>query len=358
MAVGNRLSSTPLPIAYCPMSTFDLAPGRNTQRGFWGFDFQIVDGYVHVKSTGTRFKNDWQLWADIWRWFTYYVFVRFNGLRARLTQPAGPHIWFTPHRPRPWYIVWAAAVWGGMRFARSAEEADAVFYFEDKTIARPPAPHHPRAFNFGVGDVSKTYVAEVMEQAFGYPLALDPATHRGEVVEKGEGNGWHDGRLVQCPTARVVGKAYQRVIKTEGADGWAYDLRTACVGRKPVVVFLKKKPAAARFSIQNTSVVVKAPEDVFSPAEIAQIERFCETMQLDWGGIDVLREHETGRLYVVDVNKTDTGPAVVLSWRDRKRATTLLSDALRQMVQREYGPPASRRLAPVRAGETPAVHTD
>ena len=67
-----------------------------------------------------------------------------------------------------------------------------------------------------------------------------------------------------CPTEPAPGKAYQRVIKTEGADGWAYDLRTACVGRRPVVVFLKQKPASARFSIQNTSVVVKTPEEVFS----------------------------------------------------------------------------------------------
>src|SRR6185436_7447725 len=96
--------------------------------------------------------------------------------------------------------------------------------------------------------------------------------------------------------------------------------------------FLKKKPAAARFSIQNTSVDVKRPAEVFSAAEIAQIENFCQTMQLDWGGLDILRERETGRLYVVDVNKTDTGPAVVLNWKDRAVATQLLADALRAMV--------------------------
>jgi hypothetical protein len=313
---------------------FDLAPGKNTQRGFWGFDFQLVDGYVHVKSTGVRFKNDWQLWADIGRWFTYYLFVRLHGFGASLRRPMGPRIWFAPHRPRPWYVVWAAVVWGGMAFAQNPEHADAAFYFEDKTEAAPPEPRHPRAFNFGVGDVSKSHVARVMEEAFGYPLAVDPTAFAGEAVEKGEGNGLHDGRLVQCPSARVEGKAYQRVIKTEGVDGWAYDLRTACVGRRPVVVFLKQKPASARFSIQNTSVVVKAPEDVFSPEEIAQLCHFCDVMQLDWGGLDVLREQESGRLYVVDVNKTDTGPAVVLSWRDRARATTLLSAALRDMVSK------------------------
>ncbi|MBK6705811.1 MAG: hypothetical protein IPG56_20025 [Caulobacteraceae bacterium] len=239
------------------MPVFDLAPGKNTQRGFWGTDFQLVDGYVHVKSTGTRFKNDWQLWADIWRWFTYYAFVRLHGFWARLTKPRGPRIWFAPYRPRPWYIIWAAMVWGGFEFAPTPERADAAFYFEDQTVAEPPAPRRAKAFNFGVGDVSKTNVARVMEEAFGYPLAIDPLTFVGEAVEKGEGNGLHDGRLVTAPLSPAPGKAYQRVINTEGADGMACDLRTACVGGEPVVVFVKQKPASARFSIQNTSVVVK-----------------------------------------------------------------------------------------------------
>lgn len=315
------------------MVTLDFAPGKNTQRGAWVTDFRLEGGYILVKSTGVRMKNDLQLWSDIFRWLTYYAFVRLHGFWVRLTRPAGPRIWFAPHRPRPWYILWAATVWGGMRFAGSPERADAAFYFEDQTQAVPPPPRHKRAFNFGVGDVTKTYVARVMAGAFGYLLAVDPLTHVGEAVEKGEGNGLHDGRLVICPIKPAPGKAYQRIIKTEGADGWAYDLRTACVGGRPIVVFVKQKPAAARFSIQNTGVVVKTPEEVFTPAEIAQIEHFCAVMKLDWGGLDVLREHASGRLYVVDVNKTDTGPAVVLSWKDRARATTLLSEALRKMVR-------------------------
>lgn len=310
----------------------DFAPGLNTQRGAWVKDFRIEAGYIHVKSTGVRIKNDLQLWSDIFRWLTYYAFVRAHGFLASLRRPLGPRIWFTPHQPRPWYIIWAATVWGGMAFARSPAHADAAFYFEDLTQATPPDPQHKRAFNFGVCDVSKSHVARVMEEAFGYPLAIDPQSFVGEAVEKGEGNGLHDGRLVQCPLMPAPGKAYQRVIKTEAADGWAYDLRTACVGGKPIAVYVKKKPAAARFSIQNTSVTVQAPEDVFSPAEIAQLQHFCAVMKLDWGGLDVLRERESGRLYVVDVNKTDTGPAVVLSWKDRARVTRLLADALREMV--------------------------
>ncbi len=312
--------------------SLDFAPGDSNQKGWWLSDFRYQNGYIIVKSTGVWMKNDFQLWGDIRRWLTYYAFVRLRGLWTGLTRP-GPRIYFTPYRPRPWYIIWSAAVWAGVRFVSSPERADATFYFEDQTIAAPPPAPIARAFNFGVGDVSKSKVAAIMEQAFGYPLAVDPATHMGAAVEKGEGNGLHDGRLVQCPLLPVDGKAYQRVIKTEGDDGWAYDLRTACVGGRPVVVFLKKKPATARFSIQNTSVVVKLPEDIFSPTEIAQLEKFCAAMKLDWGGLDVLREHASGRLYVVDVNKTDTGPAVVLNWRDRAKATQLLGDALLRMVR-------------------------
>ena len=82
-----------------------------------------------------------------------------------------------PHRPRPWYIIWAAMVWGGFEFASSPERADAAFYFEDQTIATPPQARHAKAFNFGVGDVSKSTVARVMEEAFGYqprPIARFP----------------------------------------------------------------------------------------------------------------------------------------------------------------------------------------
>lgn len=310
---------------------------RNTDNaapfGFWLRDFRAENGRIFIKATGVWIVNDWPLWADIGRWFSYYVLVRAMSVWNHVRLKRRPRIWFTPHRPRPWYVIWAASVWAGVTFARSPEEADAAFYFEDQTIAEPPAPHHQRAFNFGCGDVSKSRVADVMEAAFGYPLKIDPLTYQGEAVEKGELNGVHDGRLVQCPRPPAPGKTYQRLIKTEDETGVARDLRTVCVGGRPVVVFAKTKPAAARFSIQNTAVSVCGPEDVFAADELDQIARFCAAMRLDWGGLDILRERASGRLYIVDVNKTDTGPAVVLSWRDRVRATSALAAALTRLVQ-------------------------
>jgi hypothetical protein len=56
-------------------------------------------------------------------------------------------------------------------------------------------------------------------------------------------------------------------------------------------------------------------------------------MQLDWAALDVLRDRATGRIYVVDVNKTDMGPAVDLSLADRERLKRIIAPALLSLVK-------------------------
>lgn len=303
------------------------------QPGFWFSDFVFEKGRVRVPTTTGDMALDWLLITDALRWFTYYLMVRAGGWWNAWRKPSRLKIWFTPAPPRPWYIIWAATVWAGIGFAKEQQGADAILYFEDQTCAAPAFPAGLRVLNGKCPDVSKSTVARVFEESFGYPLALDPMTWQGDAVEKGELNGVHDGRLVRCPTARLPGKTYQRLIDTAEDDGMVCDLRTATVAGKPILVFVKRKPAEGRFSIQNKTVVVRAPEQIFSPAEIEQISRFCAAMNLDWGGLDILRERGTRKLYVVDVNKTDTGPAVILSWKDRVRVTTLLANALTDLVR-------------------------
>lgn len=136
-------------------------------------------------------------------------------------------------------------------------------------------------------------------------------THQGEAVEKSECNGLHDGRIVACPCPRTEGKSYQRLI--DSSDGHTVrDLRTVIIGRVPRFVVVKTKPAADRFSIHNDTARFHARAEVFSPDETGLITRFAEAMELDWAALDILRDKDTGRICVVDVNKTDTGPAVDL----------------------------------------------
>jgi hypothetical protein len=210
-------------------------------------------------------------------------------------------------------------------------------HFEDATYSpnEPPARHRSsaRLINFGCRDVSKTHVTRACERAFGNPLAVDPLKHIGPAVEKSEINAAHDGRIVQCPTAPIPGRVYQRVVDNRSNDpNLVEDLRTCTVGGKPIVVFIKRRQVTKRFLNTNTEVVMRAPEDVFSPEEVRQIGAFTREIGLDWGGVDVLRDRNDGRLYIVDANKTDMGPPIALNLPDKLTATRLLAEAFRELA--------------------------
>ena len=194
----------------------------------WTSDFSLRGRTVRVKKTGAVIPLDRALASEAATWLALYLAIRAKMLLNRLGPP-GPAIWFAPDRPRPWYLVWAAAAWGGVRIARSPDEAQAAFYFEDSAAGAPPARWHSRAFNYGCADITKSRVAEVFAEVFGYPLALDPEVGVGLAVEKGEGNGVHDGRVIQLPARRRPGRAYQRLIDNV-EHGLALDLRTPFVG--------------------------------------------------------------------------------------------------------------------------------
>lgn len=302
------------------------------ETAWWGSHFVLSEGRVRVPASGGDMALDAQLLADVGRWLGYYALVRLRSF-AHLARRERVKVWFTPTRPRPWYIIWAACAWAGFKLADSAEDADVAFYFEDRTRGEAAAAPHAKRFNFQCTDVSKSRVAATFESVFGYPLTLDPQTHRGQAVEKSEENGRHDGRLIACPAAARPGFVYQRYIDT-AVDGVARDLRTCCVGGEPVIVMIKTKPAGMSFSIQNASVRAMPVHKVFSLEERRQIARFNRAMGLDWGSLDILRERASGRLYIVDVNKTDVGPPVVLSWADRVRVTEALARALKRMVKK------------------------
>lgn len=271
-----------------------------------------------------------------------------QGAKARWSSGRKYRVWFTPARPRPWYVVWSALTLAGIRLARGEGDADAVFYFEDVTIGVPPALDTHAVINAGCCDISKSRVEAAFAAAAGYPLSLDPAVHVGQAVEKSEENGRHDGRLVDCPFVRRPGKVYQRFVdSSEGAT--ALDFRTTIINRKPLFVLVKTKAASERFSIHNQTVLFKSLEEVFSSAEVALITRFAEVMRLDWAALDILRDRSSGLIYIVDVNKTDTGPAVDLSRQDREK--------LKRAIARAFGELVRERAEAVGCSDRPGKET-
>jgi hypothetical protein len=304
-----------------------------TSGSVWLKDFEFGLTGLTVRKTGARVPYSPSVFREVTAWFSYFF-------AARRIEPATPHftIAFAPERARPWYLIWAVARAAGAKLAKDAASADVVMHFEDATYSPndPPAKHKrgARLINFGCRDVSKSNVARACLAAFGNPLAIDPRTHIGFAVEKSEINAAHDGRIVQCPTIPMPGRVYQRVIDNRAHDpNLVEDLRTCTVGGKPVVVFIKRRQVTKRFLNTNSEVVMRMPEDVFSPDEVRQIGVFAREIGLDWGGVDVLRDRTDGRLYIVDANKTDMGPPITLNLPDKLKATRMLAKAFRAFVR-------------------------
>jgi len=319
-----------------PPSTVRVA-GRS-----WLTDFRFGLTGLTVRKTGARVPYSPAIIQEVLAWFQFFFAV----LMAR--PEAGPRfsIAFYPDRARPWYLVWAAARLAGARIVQTPLKADVVMQFEDSTIARnaPPACRDGALLmNFGCSDVSKSRVAEAFAEAFGYPLAVDPARHIGPMVEKGEDNGAHDGRIVHGPFPPVPGKTYQRLIDSRTPDGLRVeDLRTPMVGGRPAIVFRKQREVERRFANANSAVTATTPDVVFTEEEIAKLGLFTQRLGLDWGGLDVLRDKKEGRLYIVDANKTDMGPPTALPLAEKMRAARTLARALSDHVARQGLPHLKR----------------
>lgn len=305
------------------------APQRAASGAWWFADLRFTSKGIVDRKTGRTIGAKELTPAELAKFLGYLLVVLAQSAIVHLRTRERVAVFFAPDRPRPWHVVWSAAALGGVQIVDRPDKACVAFRFEDKTIG---SPAHPAALNGACADISKSLVADLFGAVAGYPLAIAPERHTGIAVEKSEANGAHDGRLVQCPTPALPGKSYQRFI--DSAEGeTAIDYRTTIIGRAPRLVLIKTKPAADRFSIHNSTVRYTALEDVFSGAEIALITRFAEAMQLDWAALDILRDRATRRIYIVDVNTTDMGPAVDLSLGDRERLKRAIASAFLTMVR-------------------------
>ena len=91
--------------------------------------------------------------------------------------------------------------------------------------------------------------------------------------------------------------------------------------------YIKYRPKDIRFKNENFCVAVSDMAANFSQEEIGQIRAFCREMGLDYGELDVLRDTSDGRIYIVDVNNTPTGPPNRISAKDEEMALSRLGTA-------------------------------
>lgn len=300
----------------------------------WINDFKIDEGMILVKKTGHRIVPDLALAHSIFTWFCFYFFVQTWRTSRLLSGHKRPTMAFHPDKPRPWYFIWSVMHVSGAKLVDDVASADIVMHFDDSTETHngiPAVKPGAHVLNFDCTDISKSRVAAAFEKVSGHSLAVDPVTFYGRMVEKSELNAAHDGRILEGPLdAAIEGKTYQRLIDNEIPDGLVEDLRACLVGGKPVVVFRKRRPLERRFLNENVQVLLDEPRNCYTPEEISIIEAFAAEIGLDWGGVDVLRDRASGKIFIVDANKTDMGPPVAMRLGAKLRATRRMARAFAQ----------------------------
>tara|TARA_B100000678_G_scaffold167195_2_gene139622 strand:+ start:7123 stop:8058 length:936 start_codon:yes stop_codon:yes gene_type:complete len=294
----------------------------------WLSDFAFEDGAFLVKKTGHLVPFNLSLVTDILAWMSFFTLAQGWRIWHMARGHRAPRIAFLPDQPRPWYFIWPVMHAAGALIEKDIDKADVIFHFDDSTHSAAKCPQiadNVKFINFKCHDVSKSHVAKAFDDVAGYSLGVDPRTFNGLMVEKSEVNATHDGRVLQGPAEPVEGKSYQRLINNEISGDMVEDLRTTIVGGEPTIVFRKRRPLARRFMNENADVHMQRPVDCFSAEEIDLIKRFAAKIGLDWGGVDVLRDAETGKIYIVDANKTDMGPPVALPLGQKLRSTRLMA---------------------------------
>lgn len=186
-----------------------------------------------------------------------------------------------------------------------------------------------KLLNIHCNDISKERVSSVFEEVFGYSLSVDPRKYSGKCVMKSNWNALHEGRIIECPTTtKNKNVVYQKLIRNEVEDGLVEDMRVPIFGNKTPFVYLKYRSVKDRFVDRRhtgkKATIVEVAE-VLSADELNNIHRFCERIGLDYGEVDVLRDRDDGRIYIVDANNTPSGPTSAISDDEAKVAIVRLS---------------------------------
>ena len=189
-----------------------------------------------------------------------------------------------------------------------------------------------KLINLFLVDTAKGFVAESFENHFGYGYKVDPTTFKGYCISKHNGNGTKSCFFLKCPIdANDIFKdhSYQQIIDyTDKKDpDTLYELRIPIVGGIIPCVLFKTRNRGLRFTSKNRSIQIVNPLKYLTEQECHKIITYCRYIGLEMGEIDVLRSHEDGRIYIIDVNNTSWWPPNKLGDIDRNIVLNLIWNA-------------------------------
>ena len=238
---------------------------------------------------------------------------------------------FYPDRPALYSTLSQLCHIEGIRISTNpARPYDACIFWKDSTYCEldQTAAHiaaKSRMINSRCLDISKKRVDVAHQNAFGYAMELDPTTQSGAFLRKSNKNYAHDGLIMYGPitpqeadAAANNGYLFVKLINNgisvpnDNVPGpvsdYVQEFRVPYFDGTIPVCYVKYRPIKERFGSYNTNVNLADAKEVFSPTECSRIVDFCKDLGFDCGELDVLRDIDDGRIYIVDANTTPWGP--------------------------------------------------
>lgn len=182
-------------------------------------------------------------------------------------------------------------------------------------------------------DISKVKVEKVFRRIFGYSSYVNPKKYHGICVKKSNINARHDGEIVKCPVKKIIpGFVYMKLLNNQVSSDLVMDLRIPIFLESIPFIYLKYRQINNRFS--NTNLLVKIAEvrEYLSQNEINKILLYCNEIGLDTGELDMIRDKDDGKLYIIDVANTPSGPPNHLSKQDKILALKRMCFEFKKMV--------------------------
>ena len=252
---------------------------------------------------------------------------------------------FYPDRPAPLFVIYKIFLSLGFHLTTNPSEHCDIAVKWRNTIGTgnpffPPEAaleelaHNRRdlkILNMNCNDVSKKRVSAVFEEIFGYSTSVDPGIYSGKCVMKSNWNGLHVGEIIDCPTeVRKEGFVYEKLINNEVGNGLVQDIRVPIFRKTIPFVYLKFRPVHERLVDRChtlSKTVMAEVSELLTEEEVEKINQFCEKIGLEYGEIDILRDRDNQKIYIVDVNNDPFGPPSPISGDYSSTAIVRLTQA-------------------------------
>lgn len=236
--------------------------------------------------------------------------------KARLLSPYKHKVMLCyPEMPQMWHMLYSASRYLGYDLTNDPSvHVDLIINYEDTTIQAPNAALDDlmktrHVINGNCRDISKARVEEVFQKTFGYGTKIDPRVHHGMCVRKSNDNAAHDGKIVECPSEPEPGYIYQKLINNATGTDDVVEIRAYIFGCHCTAASKRYKKVYDRFD-NTREFEFTTPGEAFSESEIQQINAFVQAFGLEYGELDVLRDNDDGKIYIVDANKTPGMPRI------------------------------------------------